>query len=173
MKANIDQLRSLPDYAELIRWNVIFVEPPRAANGFPSTEDLNIRAESATPPKATNEKIEVRHKGLRVYQPGITLPEGTMTLTFNETVTPVIKQALKSWRDAIYDFRSGQGGDKVDCAATIILEQLNKQDKAVWRYTLYGVFLEDYDLGSLDSASSDIQKPSWTLTYDFFTDGAV
>ncbi len=173
-KATLDQLRSLPDYAELTRWNLVFATIPIAASGaFPVSEDINLRCESSTIPKATNEKIEVRHRGLRVYQNGITLPEGQITLTFNETVDATIKKLAKAWREAVHDFKTGKGGKKVDIVATLILEQLDKQDNVTWRYTLKGCFLETADFGTLDSASSDIMRPSLTISYDSYDEEAV
>lgn len=173
-KATLDQLRSLPDYAELTRWDLTFASIPVAASGdFPLSDEINLRCESSTIPKSTNEKIEVRHKGLRVYQNGISLPDGQITLTFNETVDAKIKQMIKAWRDAVYDFKSGKGGNKVDVVCNIILDQLNKEDSAIWRYTLKGCFIEDYDLSTLDSSSSDIQRPSITISYDLLDDGPI
>ena len=173
-KATLDQLRSLPDFAEVTRWDLTFATTPIAASGdFPVSEDINLRCESSTVPKATNEKIEVRHRGLRVFQNGITLPEGQLTLTFNETVDAKIRKLIKSWRDAVYNFTSGKGGKKADIIATIILDELDKEDKAVWRYTLKGCFIEDYELGDRSAEGSEIIKPSITISYDDFEDGAA
>ncbi len=171
-KATLDQVRSLPDYQEITRWNLIFATTPSAASGdFPVSDDINLRCETSTIPKVTNEKIEIRHRGMRVYQNGISLPEGQITLTFTETVDASIRKMIKSWKDAVYDMKTGKGGTKNEVQCTIILEMLDKQDSAVYRYTLQGCFLEDHDMGELAADASDIVRPNITLSYDYYDEG--
>jgi hypothetical protein len=173
-KATLNQVRSLPDYAELSRWNLIFATIPSAASGdFPVSDDINIRCESASVPKVTNEKIEIRHRGHRIFQNGISLPEGQITLTFTETIDASIRRMIKAWKEAVYDIKSGKGNLKADVECTIILEMLDKQDSAVYRYTLYGCFLEDHDLGELNAEGGDVIKPSLTISYDYFDEEAA
>ena len=173
-KATLEQLRSLPDFAELHRWDLTFASIPADASGdFPVSDEINLRVKSSTIPKSTNEKIEIRHKGHRVYQNGISLPEGTITLTFNETVDNTVKKLIKAWREAVYDFKSGKAGKKADVTCTIILDQLDKEDKPVWRYTLKGCFIEDYDLGEYNSEGGAASEPSLTISYDWFEDEAL
>jgi len=171
-RVNIDNVRSLPDFATTFRWNFIMAQAPLiGAAGFPLSADLDLRCESAELPKATNQKIEINIRGHKVFQPGITNFTNTISLTFAETVDNRISIFLKAWRELIWSFKSGSSFSKSDVEATIILQRLNSQDEPIFNYTLYGCFLEDEEAGgTLDGASSDILRPVAVLSYDYAQD---
>lgn len=167
----IDALRALPDYAQVTKWDVRFLTLPVIGPfAFPVTQEMNLRCETAEIPKTTNQKIEVDVRGHKVIQPGINNYTNTITLTFTETVDNAIHLFIKAWRELVWGTRSGTQFPKNQLEAIIQLQRLNNQDEPVWDYVLYGCFIEDYDLGTLDGGTSDIMRPSVTLSYDFFTD---
>lgn len=174
-RPNISQLRNVGDYTQLYRWNLIFSSLPAAGiAGAPLIEDLNLRCESTTLPKTTNQPIEQNIRGHKTKSAGIMNYEGTIVLTFIETTDNLIHNFLKGWRELIWSTRTGTSVDKSDYEAEIIIQRLNNQDNAIWQYTMYGCWLEDYDDGgTLDGSTSDSLKPAMTISYDFFDDSPV
>jgi len=170
-KPTLDQIRGVGDFQQVHRWNLRFASFPVLGFGAaPIAEALNVRCESATVPKQTVQSIEIDIRGHKVKQPGISNYDNTWTLTFVETVDTLVRTFFKGWRESIWQTRTGISANKEDLEATVILEQLNNQDDAIWQYTVFGVYLEDSDFGTLDGATSDAQRPSFTLSYDFFDD---
>jgi hypothetical protein len=170
----IDQLRALPDYAQMTKWDLTFVTLPVVGLlGFPLSESLNLRLASVNTPKASNQKFSVQTRGHKTHHSGILDYEGTMTLTFFETVDNRIFNLVKAWRELVWSSRRGQSFPKADLEATILLTLLDNQDKPRAKYTVYGAFYESDDFGSLDGSSSDAIKPTLTLSYDFYVDSPL
>jgi len=170
----IDSVRSLPDFQQLYKWDLQFLQLPAVGPfGFPLANGLNLRCESTTLPNVSNQKIEVYQKGHKVFQPGISEYNGTLDLVFTETVDNFVHQFLLAWREMIWATRSGQSFAKEDIEAVIQITRLNAQDEPIWEYNMKGVFLEAYDLGSLESSASDIMRPSVTLSYDYFAEKPI
>jgi len=167
---NIDDLRALPDYAPVFRWNVFFVSLPAiGVAGFLLADALNLRCESSEIPTATNQSMDIIIRSHKVKQPGKLDYSGQITLTFIETVDNSIHLLLKGWRELIWGTRSGKALSKENVEATILLQRLDNENKAVWQYLLKGVVLNNPNFGNLDS-SSEVMRPSVTFDYDFFTD---
>lgn len=171
---SIDQLRALPDYAQLTRWDITFVTLPAVGVfGFPLSESLNIRCESVELPKGANQKIEVMIRGHKTFQSGIMDYGNSMTLTFTETVDNAIFNFVKAWRELCWESRQGRAFPKSDLEATILITLLNNQDQPRAKYTIYGAMYEADDFSTLDGSSSDVQKPSLTLSFDYFVDAPL
>ena len=171
---SIDQLRSLPDYAQVTKWDINFVTLPAVgAIGFPLSDDLNIRCESVELPKATNQKFEVMTRGHKTLHSGILDYGNTFTITFNETVDSKVFNFIKAWRELVWSSRQGQSFPKSDLEATILITLLDNQDQPRAKYTVYGCFYEDADYGTVDGATSDVQKITLTLSHDFFVDSPL
>lgn len=171
-RPSITEVRSLPDVAQLFRWNLIIASAPTGvaapANG------LNIRCETTTVPKATNQTFDVNIRGHQVGQNGILIYDKSFTLTFVETVDNMIHNFFKTWREQMWATRTGVAAFPTNqLKGEFILERLNNQDQAIWRYALHGVLLQDYDVGTLDNAGSDAIKPTLIFAYDYFDDGAA
>jgi len=173
-KVTIDQLRSLPDFAQVTKWDLTFITlPVLGPLGFPLSEQLNVRCESIEVPKTTNQKFDVMVRGHKVVNSGILDYGNTMTVTFVETVDNTIFNFVKAWREACWASRTGRALSKKDLEATIMITLLDNQDNARAKYTVYGAFLESADFGTLDGSTSDAQKPSITLAYDFYVDSPL
>lgn len=167
----IDQLRSLPDHAQVTRWDVTFITLPAVgALAFPLQDQINLRCESIESPKGTNQKIEIFNRGHKVLQPGIQDYGNSMVLTFNETIDNFTFNFIKAWRELIWSSRQGQTLPKADLEATLLLTMLDNQDNARAAWKVYGCFLEADDFGSFDASTSDIVRPSMTLSFDFYVD---
>ena len=170
----IDQLRALPDYAQVTRWDINFVTLPAVgALGFPLADSLNFRCSSIDLPKSTNNKFEVATRGHKTRHTGTQEYEGTMTLTFTETVDNTLFNFVKAWRELIWSSRQGQAFSKSDIEATLLITLLDNQDNARAKYTVFGCFLEADDFGTLDGETSDAIKPTLTLSYDFYVDAPL
>jgi hypothetical protein len=166
-----DELRSLGDYATLWRWNLIFASLPAVGiPGVAASQPINLRCESVELPKKTNQKIEVPIRGHKIFQPGISDYSGAITVTLTETEDNLVSNLIQGWHQLVFATRSGESFSKADVEATILIQRLNAQNEAIYQYSVRGAWLEDYDLGTLDGNSSDIMRPSMTLSYDFFTE---
>jgi len=171
-RPTITDIRSLPDVAQVYRWNLLMASVPTSVQA--QINAMNIRCETTTIPKATNQTFDVNIRGHQVVQNGIVVYDKTLSLTFIETVDNTIHNFFKSWREAIWKTRTGVAAFPTNqLKGEFILERLNNQDIPIWRYQLHGVMLQDYDVGSLDGTTSDGIKPSVIFAYDYFDDGAA
>lgn len=170
-KISIDQLRSLPDYAQVTKWDITFITLPAVGPlGLLVGEALNLRCESVEIPKHTNQKFEVMIRGHKTLQPGLIDYGNSMTLTFTETVDNVLLKLVKGWRELIWSSRQGRTFPKKDLEGTLLITMLDNQDNIRAKYTVYGCFLESDDFGTLDGSTSDAIKPSITLSFDYYVD---
>lgn len=173
-KISIDQLRSLPDYAQMTKWEITFVQLPVVGGlGLFITDQLNMRVESVEVPKMTNQKIEVQVRGHKTLHSGIVDYGNSITITFTETVDSFVAKFVSAWRNLCWSPRQGRAYSKKDLEATIMITQLDNQDKARYKHILYGCIWEADDFGSLDGSSSDIIRPSLTISFDFFVDSPL
>lgn len=171
---SIEQLRALPDYATTTRWDINFVTLPAVgALAFPLADAINFRCSSISLPKSNNEKFEVATRGHKTRHAGIQNYEGTMTLTFNETVDNALFNFVKAWRELLWSTRRGQAFSKADYTATLLITLLDNQDNPRAKYTVFGCFLEDDDFGELTGEGSEAIRPTLTLSYDYYTDAPL
>ena len=170
---DITEVRGLDDFAPIYRWNLVFIAFPVAGIAAqPLSDDLNLRCESTTLPKMSNEKIEINVRNHKVFQHGKGTYTNSFDLTMLETVNNTISAFLSGWQELHHQVRTGTSVPKKDLEALIQIQRLNNSDEAIWQYTMHGCFLEDYDLGSL-GVDSDIMRPTMTLNYDFFDQGPL
>jgi len=169
---NVDDLRALPDYAPVFRWNLNFITLPSGLADAPSSEDINVRCETTEVPKATNQSIEVITRGHKIKQPGITDYTNTLTFTFVETVDNAIHNLLRSWQELVWETRSGNSVQRSELTGKILLQRLDNTNKAIWQYTIFDAYLEDHDMGTLDS-SSEVMRPSMTVSFNFFESSSI
>lgn len=171
---SIDELRNLPDYQKTHKWDMRFLSLPGVgALAIPAASLLNLRCETIEIPQKSNEKIEVAIRGHKTYHPGITTYNGTMTVTFTETVDNTIKNFFKAWSELIYGTRTGTAFTKSELEGVMQITLLDSKDVPVYSYIVYGVWPEAGDFGSLEGGSSEIMRPSITFSYDFYTDAPL
>jgi hypothetical protein len=171
---SIDQLRALPDYQKVTKWDMRFLSlPVIGALAIPAAELLNLRCETIEIPQKSNEKIEVQIRGHKTYHAGITSYNGDMNVTFTETVDNTVKNFFKAWSELIYGTRSGTAFTKKEYEGVLQITLLDSKDVPVYSYIMYGVFPVSGDFGSLEGSSSEVQRPSITFSYDFYTEAPL
>lgn len=167
-KIDIEQLRALPDYVKMTDWGISFpVLPTVGALGGFASDVLDLRCETVDLPKPANQKIEVNTRGHKVFQNGLSDFGNSTTITFNDTVDNVVFNFIKAWRDITRDFRTGKQFSKADVEAVIVVTQYDANDVAIRAWKLVGCIYESDDHGSLDSSSSEILRPSLTVSFDY------
>lgn len=167
MRPSLSDIRSLGDFATTYNWYLQFLNAPAGIDG----SALNLRCETTDIPKKTGQSISVQIRGLPpIKQPGIYAPTGTLTLQVAETIDSKSSEIIKNWREMCYETNTGKAKRKSEVETQVRLVRLDRADNPIWEYVLLGAFLEDYDLGQLQGASSDNMKPSLILSYDDFTE---
>lgn len=171
MRPQLDQIRGLPDFASLYRWNLDFF-PVVGGFSVPESEALNLRCVSATLPKATGATFPIVIRGHEIINPGRWNTSGTITLTFVETVDNVVLTFIQRWRNACWEMNTGIGLTKTELLAGVRLTRLDRSDRPIRRYE-FEAFLSDYDLGGDLGAEGDTINPTITLSYDRFNETAI
>ncbi len=171
---NIESLRNLPDYAQVTKWDMQFVTFPLVgAFGSLIPNEFNLRCESIETPKGNMNNVEVQIRGHKTYNSGILDYGNSMTLTFVETEDNMIMKLVKAWREISWATRTGKQFTKKETEATLLITRLDKQDKAIAKYTVYGCIYQADDFGTLDGSSTDAIKPALTLNFDYFVDAPL
>lgn len=167
-KIDIEDLRALPDYVKLTDWSISFPVLPLvgALGGFASSV-LDLRCETVDLPKPANQKIEVNTRGHKVFQNGLSDFGNSTTITFNDTVDNVVFNFIKALREITRDFRTGKQFSKSEVEFITVVTQYDANDKAIRAWELVGCLWESDDFGSLDASSSDIVRPSLTISFDY------
>ncbi len=169
-RPTIENLRGLPDFAPMYKWNVEIATPPKSA---PTPPTLNFQCLSSEIPKMDDgQDIEILIRGHKIFQPGIYNYVSSLTLKFVETIDNPMNIWFMQWRDAVWQPGTGIQEMRKDTQAVLNLFRLNRQDVPIWRYEVIGCFLKGYDPsgGELDGEASEILRPELTLTYDYFKD---
>lgn len=176
MRPTLQQLRTLTDFCPSYRWDMNAVLPATVANAISSLE-LNLRTTSITIPKRTVDPIEVSNRGHKIYREGITSFSQQISLSTIGTVDAMTHKAIRNWHvsqwsdDGQTVYGRMSSNNPLDRQATITLTALNNTDQGYWQYLICDCWLQDSDFGEFGSDSSDILRPSLTLSYDFFLDG--
>jgi len=172
-RPSVSQLRSLGQLALSHRWEIDFTAFPTAVTspGIDSA-GINLRCESATIPKATPNLVSNNIRGHEVAYQGITKYNGSIDLTFIETINHEMANFLVQWREVSYNVDSGTQSNKNEVEATITLYLLDNQDNPKKKFTLIGALLEDYTPGAIDN-ENNLVKPKITLHYDLFKEESI
>ena len=171
-RPQIIEVQGLANVTNQYRWNFNITGMPAGVDA--DARDINLRAESVTVPKMQSTSIEINIRGHKIKQPGLWTYDNMITLTLIEGVNTKANRMIKSWRDMCWRPGVGTQRSKADVSAIIMMEMLDNMDIAIWRYTLYGCFLESYEVGGqFDPQSADPYKPTLQISYDWFEDGAI
>lgn len=171
MAISLSDIRGLGEFATTNNWQLEFLTLPSGVtnNGI----GINFRCVSVNIPKKTSEPVGVTVRGLpTVKQPGLYLPDGTLTLSIFETVDNFMAKTMLEWRELCYKSGTGEGKPKKDVEATIKLTRLNNEKKGIWQYTLIGAFLVNGEFDGL-SETAEALKGTMEISYDDFTESAV
>ena len=172
-RITIDQLREIGDLASVYRWNLSIAKFPSGSTSWPSSDDLDVRCETTTIPKLTGTSIETNIRGHKIKSPGIYNYDNVLTLTFIETVDNKIQEFINTWKELCWETKTGKAKPKKDIEAIIHLKRLDNEDNEIYLYELIGSFYEDSDGGTLDGSTSDVIKPSLTISYDYFKESSL
>lgn len=170
-RPNINQLRSVQDFATTYNWRLEITKAPGGVTS-PPTQDVDIRCISTAVPILKNAPIETSVRGHKVFQAGIHSYENNpINLKLVEGVDSKMNAWIKAWREACWATTTGVAKVQKDVEATIKIVRLNRQDSPVWTYTLYGCFLAGYDQPELASENTLFQ-PTINLQYQYFEDSS-
>ena len=176
MRPTLENIRSLGNATQLIRWEVAFATIPRALAGmFPGNDALNWRASSMSIPTMNPGATEIIIRGHKTIQPGIADYGGnTITLTSIEFVDNIMAQFISNWRFACWSNSNGGSGitlPKADLEAVIVLTRLDNEDNPIWQYEIIGCWPSTTDPGGeLGGEDASPLKPVITLSFDYFKD---
>ncbi len=172
-KPTLHDLRNVGEYANNFRWNMAIPEPPVFWDsvGLDTEKQklLNVLCESTSLPKKTVGKIPIILRGHQFFQPGIVLPESSITLNFIENVTGIVHTFFQTWQESIWATNIGQGYSYDELVAkTIMIMRLNNKDEVICVYNLKYCFLQGYTLPTLSGADNNVFRVGVTLSYDDF-----
>ena len=170
MKYSADQLHKIAEVQTVFHWDVSFSGPP-----FTAAEEFRMRATTLDLPKPVHSKIDVVTHGYTFPGPGIVQRNGSITLTFFESVTADIVNNMMAWHSQIYSWTPSDvtGIQEVGHAALfgeVTMTLLDKQDAPKQIYDIHRCIITDLDPGGQlsDGASPDYFKPVLTLEYAWF-----
>lgn len=166
LRVDIKQMTKL-QYASTIRWGLTVIQFPSGISGI-SSEDINVRAYSATVPTTTADDSPVENRGNIIWQPGIVRYPGTQDLTFHEAEDGKMASFLYAWRNLTWKDETGVQEPCKNLKSVWKLSLLNSKDEVRENYTLYGCWLKNYNATELVSNGSETMKFNITLQYDYF-----
>lgn len=171
MRPTINEIRQLGDFQPMYTWDMNFIQFPQALRNRPTRGDVNLRCISTGVPKKSDQNIEVNIRGHKVRQSGIGMYEGTLTLTFVDTIDQTIADFIYEWQQLLWEDGTGLAYPTKDVEATIAITRLDRENNPVRVFTLYGCKVEDRDHGGeLGSDTNDVYKPTMTIGYAYFTE---
>ena len=165
---SLNQIRNLGSLQKSYRYKVLFAKLPAVVTGI-DVNALNLLAETSELPRSTHEKITISLHGMQFHETGRSIAAGTITMTFRETESPLVRDLVAQWEKGIFDLQSGVASDKSGSEAIIVIQQLDSNDNPTMTYRLEGCFLEEADLGSLEGGSSETQVITLSISYDNYT----
>ena len=169
-RPSITDVRGLGDFMVSNLWVVEVTAP--SATGDIGFSKLNMHAVSFEIPKRSGNSLEINIRGAKVKQPGDYDYSGQVTLTLAETEKDTnAHNLIAGWREAIIETNTNRQKRKEEVECIVLIKRLNRQNMltstVTTQWKLWGVYLEDYELGELTDAG-DVIQPTLTLSYDFF-----
>ena len=168
LRPTIEDLRQLGMHASYYNWGLQFISLPSALSGF-SSDDLNTRAVSFTPPTRTQDEAEINLRGHKCYQHGIMTYNGPLNLILHETIDSKVGDFLEAWMDLQWTPIAGAQVPKSLNQASFLLTLLDSEDKARKYYTILGAWPTTFDHGGdYEATNSDTVKFSTSFRYDYY-----
>lgn len=117
-------------------------------------------------PNVASEPITVDWRAMKFKVAGKMNMSHTISLTFLESEDVKIIKALYNWRALVLDPATGRGGQPINYKADAYLELLDTQGDVYCDIRLIGTYPEEMPTLGFDMATTDIAKPTLTLSYD-------
>jgi len=169
MPISIEEVRSLGDILTLNKWDLAFLNFPKAVSANLSSDDLNLRCYTASVPKRTNQKQEITIRGHKVLQPGDDDFGNQVTLVFFEDDAVKIRKFDELWAEAISALGTALKQKREEVKCDISLTRLNRQNEPVLRYIIRGCFREDAEEPELTGdPNAELDKYSIMISFDDF-----
>lgn len=156
------------DFQEVTRWKL---EQIRDASGADVNIPLDLRCESIELPKKTFTANEVNIRGHKSKLPGIATPGGSLPVTFIETEDNTIKDFIREHKEKYWNDDTGVSESPSESKQTWVFAMEDRSGNVIYRYKIIGVWVEDWEMGTLDGSTSDYIKPSVTISYDDYREG--
>lgn len=174
IRPSVNQLRRLGNWSQMFRWGIVIDTFPKLLTGY-NSQDINIRALSATVPEKSGETTEIAIRGSKVRQPGIYSYTSPWSCTLMETNDVLVQRFLTEWKNLCWQSANGSTGitqNHADLEALVSLYQLNNKDEAIYRYQLVGCFPETDSRGDFDGSNGEAMQPNLSLAFDYFKEEA-
>lgn len=163
MELSINDLAQITDYARNYLWSVII---PSVPGGGADPKTLQLLAETASVPGVSSTPIELFYMGMKKKIAGRLEYDGTMDITFKETVGFDVTRAVRQWRALVIDNIKGSGAAPGDYKTPIVYTLLDVGGAALTTFKINGCYPEVVPPIELDYNSSEIIKRSITFAYD-------
>jgi len=176
VRPSVENLRSVGNFTQAFRWIIHLAEIPAAVAEAVTSEDLNFRAESSSIPTRTTTATEITIRGNTVRQSGQTVYNSPLTIGANETIDNKLSELIRKWQDLAWDSKDGSSGKTApveEMQGRIELIRLDQSDNPIYKYTLFGAWLESAEKGDLDGSTADPLKPQLGIAFDRFEEGAI
>jgi hypothetical protein len=173
-KATIENLRTLNDALRVYQFDFQFVTNPM---GITLPPNLISRIQTVDNPKrnAVN-AIEIQTAmGHKRKIHGINDYTMTLAMAWVEDMDASLFRFFGAWQELIWETNTGIQHYTNEIQATCLLSALDSKHNPILNYTLKGVWLEEFDPqgAGFDGTSSEVFRPSVTLSYDYFTQEKV
>lgn len=141
------------------------------------SQPLQLRVTTIALPKLKHDAITVKTHGYPVIGPGLIRRNGTITLTYFESVGAEVIEPIYQWAKRISNHMSGDMDGKqtvayADLFGTITLSLQNKEEKKTTQtYTLQKcILVDEFDVGSLEAGADDVGyfENSITVGYSWY-----
>ena len=165
MVIQLSSIRStIKDYAQLNRFSIegLIVEGNSLSN-------VNLRVISSSLPKASSvDPLEINIAGIRFIEPASVNRTGSLTLTFVESTSMDVSRFISNWVELICAGNTYEQADQVFAEGLTIIRYGRSWGERIAEYLLIKPFLSDYEMGEMSGDSTEVQRPSITLTYSDF-----
>lgn len=162
-RPTIAAIRSLSDFQKTYYWDLVCTSPSTYFT-LPSTtaaDRMNLQCISSDVPKFVGDTATFKMKGFQIHDPGIYVPEGSITLTFLEMTDSTIRSAWDFWIQAC----ANKTGTFARLYSNFLMTTSNNQELGNYAYNLKYCFPDATSPAQLESESSSPMNYTVTLRY--------